>query len=141
MTRLSVWGGGTIAGLALLLGGFWLGHAVPTSSATPRRETGIVAGVNASGDAFDIRLGSSKFPTGFSLPDTTTWRDRFGSWHDDGQPACMRGLSHGQRITIGVVNINPAGDTFGGTVVAWLECPRAAVPPYPIATPHPTATG
>lgn len=141
MTRLSTWGAGGAAGLALLLGGFWLGHAVPTSSATPQRETGVVAGVNASGDAFDIRLTGSKMPTGYALPDTVTWRDRFGNWHDSGHPACMKGLSRGQHIAIGVVNVDPAQSAFGGPVVAWLECPRRGVPRYPIATPHPTTTG
>jgi hypothetical protein len=50
----------------------------------------------------------------------------------------MRPLSHGQRITIGVVNVAPAGGALGGPVVVWLECANRRVPRFPIVSPAAT---
>jgi hypothetical protein len=52
------------------------------------------------------------------------------------QPACLKPLSQGQRISFGAVNVKPAGAAgLGGPVVVWIECARSPVPRYPIVTP------
>jgi hypothetical protein len=93
--------------------------------------------VSEPGDGFTVQLPGTHGPSQYALPDSVQWRDRYGVWQEGQRPGCMTPLSHGQRITFGVVSVPPTGDAPGaGSVVVWLECPRAPIPRYPILTPQ-----
>ena len=119
----------------LLAGGFWAGRSLSTSTATPRAETGTIGFVSPGADGFTIRLSGLHQPTSYALPATVQWRDAYGNWYEGTRPACMKPGTHGQQVTLGVVDTEPAADAPGGPVIVWLECPRNPVPRYPIVTP------
>ena len=73
--------------------------------------------------------------TGYALPSTVPWRNAYGTWNEGTRPACLRPLSHGQHVTLGVVSAQPAGDAPGGDIIVWVECQRRPVPRFPIVTP------
>jgi hypothetical protein len=135
MTRRTALAACGAAGVILLTGGFWGGRSLTTSAATPRIETGKVVGVGVTGEEFAIELAGSRQATGFGLGSDVLWRDPYGTWHDGTSPTCMRPLSRGQRVTIGVIDAQPLGDAPGRSVVVWLECARKPVIRYPVVTP------
>jgi hypothetical protein len=88
-------------------------------------QTGIVEEVGLDGNEFAIRLAGTGVVTGYGLTNTMLWRDAAGSWFVGTGLDCMRPLSHGQRITIGVISAKPVADAPAtGPIVVWLECPR-----------------
>lgn len=134
------WVASGAAGAVLLAAGFWVGVSLTTSTATPQVMTGTVVQVGANADEFVFRQGKTGQPTGYGLPVSVQWRNAYGVWQDGSQPACMRPLTRGQRITIGVVNTAPVADAPGGPVIVWLECPSKPIPRYPIVTPSAAAS-
>jgi hypothetical protein len=135
VTRRTTWAGYGITGVILLAGGFWGGKSLSTDTATPDARAGTVRLVSITGDAFAIQLSGTQGTTSYAMANTMRWRDKYGVWWDGTQPACMKPLSHGQHITIGVINAEPAGDAPGGPVVVWIECTRSPAPRFPIVTP------
>ena len=89
-------------------------------------------------DEFTIRQAGTNETTSYALPDPVWWRNAFGTWRDTGRPGCMLPLTHGQHITIGVVNVAPAGGTPGGPVISWLKCAAKPVQRHPIVSPSAT---
>lgn len=123
------------AGLALMSAAFWLGKSLTTQTVTPHVTTGTVKLVSISADAFILRPTPGGQLTGYPLPRSIPWRNAYGVWQDDGRPACMAPLTHGQRITIGVINAAPVAGAPGAPVIVWLECPAKPIPKYPIVSP------
>jgi hypothetical protein len=134
-TRGTMWAVSGVAAAVLAAGGFWGGKALPTSTATPQAETGTVTGVDYHSEAFGLRVDGTGQTTGLVLG-PVSWRDAYGNWHVGDTPACMKPSSHGQRITVGIVHIQPVVDAPGGNLVTWLECARRPVPRYPVVTPR-----
>ena len=101
------------------------------------REVGVgtIGLVSPGGDVFTIRLSGRKEPTSYALPPTVEWRDAYGTWYENTRPACMKPGTHGQQVTLGLVNTEPVADAPGRPVIVWLECSRKPVPRYPIVTP------
>jgi hypothetical protein len=129
--RLAKW---VVPGAVLLSAGFWAGKSLPATTVTPQVMAGTVVQVRAN-DAFVFRQGGDGQPTGYGLSESMQWRNAYGVWQDGSRPACMRPLTRGQRITIGVINAAPVADAPGGSVVVWLECPGKPISRYPIVTP------
>lgn len=127
-------------GLVLISAAFWSGKSLTTHTVTPQVTTGTVRQVSVTADAFILRPGPGGQLTGYALPGTLPWRNAYGVWQDSGRPACMAPLTHGQRITIGVINAAPVAGALGGPVIVWLECPGKPVPRYPIVSPSATAS-
>jgi hypothetical protein len=133
-----MWTAAGVAAAVLLAGGFWAGKALSASAATPRIEHGTVRMVSSDGDSVAIRLAGAAAATSYDLPSNVTWRDAFGTWNDGTRPACLRPLSSGQRITLGIISADPVADAPGGDIVAWVECARRPVPRFPVVTPRTT---
>lgn len=135
MTRNAAQAAIGITGVILAAAGFWAGKSLTTATVAPTVQTGTVTLVNADGDEFAIRLGGQSQQTGYALPANVSWRNAYGAWNQGRQPQCMRPLSHGQRITIGVISTMPVAGAPGGQVVVWIECAARPVPRYPIVSP------
>jgi hypothetical protein len=123
------------AGLVLMSAAFWAGKSLTTQTVTPQVITGTVKQVSISADAFILRPDPGGQLTGYALPGSIPWRNAYGVWQDGGRPACMAPLTHGQRITIGLINAAPVADAPGAPVIVWLECPGKPIPRYPIISP------
>jgi hypothetical protein len=106
----------------LVLLGFLIGANRAGSSATPRTITGTVRLVGINGDEFGLTASGSNIVTSYGLSTDTLWRNSQLAWNSGSPIACMRPLSHGQVVTIGVVNINPTTGALGTQLVAWVEC-------------------
>ena len=88
----------------------------------PDIREGYATIVNESGTA----IGFARAPGGAGegvVIAGALWRDADGPWHDS-FPTCLRPLTGGQRVRLGVVDVRPIGDKPGRPVVAWLECLR-----------------
>lgn len=137
MTRRAVWTVSGLGGVVLLAVGLWAGRQLPTDTATPDVQTGVVSGVSIDGGGFAIRLSGEGVTTGYPLGSALSWRDKYGIWHDESRPACLKPLTHGQHVTIGVVRAQPSGDVpSAAELVVWVECARVPVPRFPIVTPR-----
>lgn len=137
ITRRATWAAYGAAGVILLAGGFWSGKSVSTDTATPQVLSGTVQLVGPGRDGFAIRLSPANHLAQYALSGLAGWRDRYGTWHEGTQPACLTPLSHGQHITFGLVDVEPVRDAPGAlSVVVWIECPRTPVPRFPIVTPQ-----
>jgi hypothetical protein len=108
--------------VALVLVGFMVGAHKVGSSATPSVITGRIGLVGINGNEFRITPAGSKSDTSYGLSTTTPWRDSQLVWNSGSPILCMRPLSHGQTVTIGVVNTKPTSGASGTAIVAWVEC-------------------
>jgi hypothetical protein len=108
--------------VALVLLGFLIGANRVGSSATPRVITGKVTVVGMDGLEFGFTPAGSKSGTSYGFSTNTPWRDSRLGWNFGSPITCMRPLSHGQIVTIGVVNIKPTSGAVGTAIVAWVEC-------------------
>jgi hypothetical protein len=108
--------------VALVLLGFLIGANRVGSSATPRVITGKVTVVGMDGLEFGLTPAGSRSGTSYGLSANTPWRDSRLVWKSSSPIPCMRPLSHGQIVTIGVVNTKPTSGAFGTAIVAWVEC-------------------
>ena len=124
------------AAIILVAGGFWAGKSLSSASLTPTVQTGTVGLIGSNGDEFTIRITGQRQLVSYGLPSTVSWRDGYGIWQDGTRPGCMDPLSHGQRITFGVVNTAPVAGAPGSPVVVWIECPSRRIPQYPIVAPR-----
>jgi hypothetical protein len=117
----------SFAAATLVAVGIWSGTFLSSSAATPQVLTGTVGIVGAGGDEFAVLLSGTDQPESYGLSDSIPWRDPQGGWNFSvGAPIpCMKPLSHGQKITFGLVNANPVEDAPGGSVVVWVECPSS----------------
>jgi hypothetical protein len=136
MTRVPAsWTATSIAAVIAAAAGFWGGKVLTPTVVRPQVMSGIVGLVGVQGDEFTFRSNGTGPVTGYGLPGPVQWRNSYGVWFDTGRPACMRPLSHGQHIRLGVVSAAPVADAPGGPVIVWLECPTKSIPRYPIVTP------
>ena len=135
ITRTTTWTARAAAAVILLAGGFWGGRSLTTSTAIPQAETGTIESVSADGTALSIRLRGQTAQTGYALPATVPWQDPYGTWNDGTRPACLRPLTHGQHITLGIITALPAARAPGGPIIAWVKCQRRPIPHYPVITP------
>jgi hypothetical protein len=107
-------------------GGFWAGSSQSrASTATPQVLSGTVMEVGGGGDEFAVCLSGTTQCTSYGFDDGIPWQDAQGNWHLSvgGPIACMKPLSHGQKITFGVVDFDPVGSVeMGGSSVVWIEC-------------------
>jgi hypothetical protein len=138
-TTTTRWAGYGATAILLASGGFWTGKSLTTPTVTPQVSTGTVGLVSITGDAFTFQPAGTSQATGYTLPGSLTWQDSYGVWHEGGPPACVKPLTHGQRITIGVINAAPVADAPGGPVIVWIRCAPKPVPRYPIVTPSAAA--
>jgi hypothetical protein len=111
-----------IASLALLGIGFLVGNLRVSSTAAPQVISGKVTEVGTNGDEFAFVQSGSHSSTSYGLSSSIEWRNTQGSWSDSSPIACMKPLSSGQIVTLGVVTVNPTSGAPGGPVVVWLEC-------------------
>lgn len=84
---------------------------------------GTSTGTNSDGSAMGFD-GAGHRNEGFSIAGAM-WRQDDGPWNDSA-PTCLRPLSSGQPVTLGIVEVQPSADVPGGSVVVWLECHGAA---------------
>ena len=108
--------------VALVLLGFLIDANRVGSSATPRVITGKVTVVGMDGLEFGLTPAGSKSGTSYGLSTNTPWRDSRLVWNSSSPIRCMRPLSHGQIVTIGVVNTKPTSGALGTAIVAWVKC-------------------
>ena len=134
-TTTTKWAGYGAAAILLASGGFWTGKSLTTPTVTPQVSTGTVGLVSITGDAFTFQPAGTSQATGYALPGSLPWQDSYGTWHEGVPPACVKPLTHGQRITIGVINAAPVANAPGGPVIVWIQCAPKPVPRYPIVTP------
>jgi hypothetical protein len=134
-TRTTTWAARSAAAVILLAGGFWGGRSLTTSTAIPRPEAGTIKAVNADGTALAIMLRGHTTPTGYALPATVLWQDPYGTWNEGTHPACLRPLTHGQHVTLGIITALPAASAPGGSIIAWVKCQRRPIPAYPVVSP------
>jgi hypothetical protein len=127
------------AGIVLAAGGFWAGKSLTTATLTPSVLSGAVGIVGVGGDEFTIRLSGQRQLSSYGLTSMVSWRSAYGIWSQGTRPPCLTPLSHGQRITFGIINAAPVADAPGGPVVVWIECPSRRIPHYPIVS-APTAS-
>lgn len=62
---------------------------------------------------------------GMILAGELTWRDADGNLHEGGVPPCLQpGLSYGQRVELGIIEIRPDSDSPPALtkVVVWVRC-------------------
>jgi len=111
-----------IASLALVGIGVVIGTVRVGSTAAPQVMSGKVTEVGIEGNEFAFVQIGSHSPTSYGLSSTIQWRDAQGSWSDSSPIACMRPLSSGQAVTLGVVTVKPTNNAPGGPSVVWLEC-------------------
>ncbi len=87
---------------------------------TPNVIEGYSTGINFDGTA----IGISKEPGGAGegyIIAGARWRESGGPWHDAGTPPSLAHPDTGQKVRLGVINIEPTQQAPGGPVVAWLE--------------------
>jgi len=111
-----------IAGLALIGIGFVLGTIRGSSTVAPQVVSGKVTKVGIDGNEFAFVQNGSHSAVSFGLSSSIEWRDIQGSWSDSSPIACMRPLSSGQDVTLGVVTVKPTNSAPGGPSVVWLKC-------------------
>lgn len=111
-----------IASLALIGIGFVVGSIRVSSTTVPQVISGKVTKVGGDGNEFAFVQNGSHSATSYGLSSSIQWRDAQGSWSDSSPIACMRPLSSGQAVTLGVVTVNPTNSAPGGPEVVWLEC-------------------
>lgn len=111
-----------LIGVVLLAGGIGLGRADPQRSVTPQAVPGTVTRVSGSGGEIAFRPDGSSATEGFGVGGILQWQDRQGTWHDGGRPACMKSLSRGQHVTLGIATVTSTGGNPGGQLVAWIRC-------------------
>lgn len=107
---------------ALVLLGFLAGANRVGSSATPRVVTGRITLVGVDGNEFAITPAGSKSGASYGLSTNTPWRDPQLVWNSGSPIPCMRPLSHGQTVTIGVVKTKSTSGAPGTAIVTWVEC-------------------
>ena len=112
----------TIASLVLIGIGFVIGSIRGSSTVAPQVVSGKVTKVGIDGNEFAFVQNGSHATTSYGLSSSIEWRDTQGSWSDSSSIACMRPLSNGQSVTLGVVTVKPTNGAPGGPVVVWLEC-------------------
>jgi len=139
-TTTARWAGYGAAAILLASGGFWTGKSLTTPTVTPQVSAGTVGLVSITGDALTFQPAHGSQATSYALPGLLPWRDSYGTWHEGGPPACVKPLTHGQRVTIGVINTAPVASAPGGPVIVWLQCAPKPIPRYPIVTPSAAAT-
>ena len=139
-TTTARWAGYGAAAILLASGGFWTGKSLTTPTVTPQVSAGTVGLVSITGDALTFQPADGSQATSYALPGLLPWRDSYGTWHEGGPPACVKPLTHGQRVTIGVINTAPVASAPGGPVIVWLQCAPKPIPRYPIVTPSAAAT-
>lgn len=110
------------ASLALVGIGFVLGTIKVSSTVAPQVISGKVTKVGIDGNEFAFVQNGSHSATSYGLSSSIEWRDIQGSWSDSSPVACMKPLSSGQALTLGVVTVNPTDNAPGGPTVVWLEC-------------------
>ena len=111
-----------IAALALVGFGFVIGTIRASHAVTPQVISGKVTKVGLDGNEFAFVQHGSHSATSYGLSSSVQWRDSQGSWSDSSPIACMRPLSGGQAVTLGVVTVKPTNSAPGGPSVVWLEC-------------------
>jgi hypothetical protein len=139
-TTTTKWAGYGAVAILLASGGFWTGKSLTTPTVTPQVSSGTVGLVSITGDAFTFQAVDASQAASYALPASLPWRDSYGTWHEGEPPACMKPLSHGQYVTIGVINAGPVANAPGGPVIVWVQCAPKPIPRYPIVTPSPAAT-
>ena len=112
----------TIASLVLIGIGFVIGSIRGSSTVAPQVVSGKVTKVGIDGNEFAFVQNGSRSAVSFGLSSNIEWRDAQMSWSDSSPIACMRPLSSGQDVTIGVVTVKPTNGAPGGPSVVWLEC-------------------
>ena len=137
-TRNTRWAAYGVTAVVLLAMGFWAGKSLSASAATPQVKTGTIRFISPGGDEFTIRFSGPRGLTGYALPTAVEWRDGYGTWWENTRPTCMKPGTHGQKVTLGVVDTEPVADAPGRPVIVWLECAARPVPRYPIVTPAPS---
>ena len=111
-----------ITSAALIGIGFVVGTIRVGSTAAPQVISGKVTEVGGDGNEFAFVQNGSHSPTSYGLSSSIEWRDTQGSWSDSSPIACMKPLSNGQSVTLGVVTVKPTNGAPGGPAVVWLEC-------------------
>lgn len=81
---------------------------------------GYVTAVNASGTAIGVSQQPGGPGEGYTIGEAW-WRESGSPW-ERSTSTCLEPLSSGQRVRLGVVQVEPEGETPGGPVVAWVEC-------------------
>ena len=107
-----------VVGVAIGAGATW------ALLATRRTPVEIVeaytTNVNEAGTAIGLTTEPDGLGKGYSIAGAF-WRDAGGPWHTSG-PTCLEPLTSGQKVRLGVIEIEPASQTPGREMVVWLEC-------------------
>jgi hypothetical protein len=111
-----------LIGVVLLAVGIGLGRADPQRSVTPQTVPGTVTQVGGGSGEIAFRPDGSKSTEVFGVGGILEWQDRHGTWHNGGRPACMKPLSRGQHVTLGIATVTSGDGNPGGQLVAWIRC-------------------
>ncbi len=117
-----------LIGAALIVIGVIVGYALPQNSVSPKSEVGTVTSVHGSmgGTNANVQFkakGATSSVT-YPLDAPTPWQPKSGApWRTHGQPSC---LAAGDKVTLGVVNVDGVGSAPGGERIIWVECYTAS---------------
>jgi len=81
---------------------------------------GYTTAVNQDGTAIGLELGPDGPVKSYGIAGAF-WRETGGSWNAHG-PTCLEPGTSGQRVRLGVAEVEPAKGAPGRDVVVWLEC-------------------
>jgi hypothetical protein len=87
---------------------------------TPYIIEGYSTGTNFEGTAIGVAKEPGGPGEGYIIAGAR-WREFGGPWNDRGTPPSLAQPNTGQKIRLGIVNVKPTQQAFGGPVVAWLE--------------------
>jgi hypothetical protein len=107
-----------LCGLALAVGGFWLGRSGPGAPQGPRVVRGTVTAVGQPVNEFALTLDGTDTTVGYALG-PVPWTDSTDSdtVNDGSTPPCV---AVGRHVTVGVIAVTDLGQT--SDQVIWVQC-------------------
>lgn len=115
--RVPLWAA-AISGLALVVGGFWIGRSGPGAPQSPRVVQGTVSAVGQPPEEFAVTLTGTDTTLSYPLgPVPWTNSTDTNTVNQGTTPPC---ISVGKHVTVGVIAVTHAGMT--SDQVIWIEC-------------------
>lgn len=81
---------------------------------------GYTTNVSMDGEAIGLQVEPDGPGVGYQVVGAW-WREGDGPWQTHG-PTCLEPLSSGQRVRLGVLQLDPRWEVPRGEVVVWLQC-------------------
>jgi hypothetical protein len=107
-----------VLGIAIGAGAAW--GFLATRGVQVEIVEGHTTNVNEAGTGIGLATEPGGRGKGYAIAGAF-WREADGPWHTGGS-TCLEPVTSGQRVRMGVVQVEPAMEAPGREIVVWLEC-------------------